>query len=241
MTRAMPGPDWEVHNSGYPSRLFTVVAFPPGKYELVEIASTEDWEEIDEPHPPPLARTNCGGHLTRRRVQMPFRIDAHEVTLLALPNGPADFDDLSALGMAATDGHVRERVGSWFPAVQRAGRARFRELVARQREPHDGYDVYPACDHKLAVVRNSGTPVQWEKAPATESGGGTERYRPGFAIGSVHATGFGGGCVRPWAYHLMLSDPSELSAGAHAVGAWLVANDLAGEVDLVLSGIPTAL
>jgi len=237
----MPGPEWQVHHSGHPSRLFTVFAFPPGRYELVEVASTEDWDEVDAEHRPPLARTDCSGHLDRRRVRMPFRIDPGKLTLLALDSGPVGFDDLTALRIAAGDTLVRERVGSWYPSVDRARGARFRELVASQREPRDGYDVYPSCDHKTAVVRNVGTPVQWEKFPETGSASGTEYYRPVFGIGSVHATGFGGGCVRPWAYHLMLTDSSQLSAGTQAVGAWLVENDLAGEVDLVMSGIPVLL
>src|SRR5207344_3397314 len=46
MTREMPGPEWQIHDSGHPSLLFTAFAFPPGRYAIVELASTEDWEEL---------------------------------------------------------------------------------------------------------------------------------------------------------------------------------------------------
>jgi len=142
------------------------------------------------------------------------------------------------LHMAAGDALIQERVGSWYPAIDRARKARFRELVAQQREPHDGYDVYPACDHKTAVVRMTGQPAQWETSLETPGTGRAHRYRPGFAIPSMHATGFGGGCVRPWAYHVMFSNAAELPSAVEHVGRWLVENDVAGEVDLVISAMP---
>ena len=241
MAREMPGPEWEMENSGYPSHLFTVFAFPPGHYEIVEIASTEAWEELEGEPPPPRAVTHCDGRLKRQRVQMPFRIDRGQVTLIGVPNGPASFDNLTTFRLPTHFELIRERVGSWFPSIARASHARFRELAASQRQPRNGYDVYPACNHKTAVVRNTGTQADWERGLDSGMGRHGPYGRPIFGIPSVHATGFGRGCVRKWAYHLMLTDALEVPAGIEAVGAWLVEQDIAGEVDLMVTGIPRVL
>jgi hypothetical protein len=237
MTRAMPGPYWQVHDSGHASRLFTALTFPPGEYELVEYATGESWEPVDEPRPPLLARTECG-KLERHAVRFPFRIVPNQVTLLALPNGQPTFDDLTAISVASNDELIRSTIGWLYPSIDRARQAAFVELVARQRQPREGYDVYPACNGHTAVVRESGTPAPWETLAPEAAVADAHHYRPGFGIRSLHATGFGAGCVRRGSYVLMLSDATELDAAIRAVGDWLVNANTAGEVDLVITGIP---
>lgn len=52
----------------------------------------------------------------------------------------------------------------------------------------------------------------------------------------MHATGFGRGCVGPLAFVYLLTDPEELEPLSRALGEMMVAEDLAGEIDLVLTG-----
>jgi len=238
MKRSMPGPNWQVHATGRPSRLFTAITFPPGEYELVEYATSESWEPVPTPQPPPLARTKCDGKLDRHALRLRFRITAQKVTLLALPNGQVTFQDLKAIGAAGNDRPIRAAIGAWYPAIERARQAAFTELVARQRQPRGGYDVYPSCDGRTAVVRQTGAPATWETPATDASPAEPHHYRPSFGLRSVHATGFGAGCVRRASYFVMLSDPKELDAASRAIGDWLVQADLAGEIDLVVTGIP---
>jgi len=240
MKRAMPGPNWQVHRSGVPSRLFTAITFPPGAYELIDYATTESWEPVNGSLPP-MGHTKCDGKLDHHAVRLAFRIAPNQVALLALPNGPVTFEDLSAIGAAGNDQPIRGTVGAWYPAIERARQAAFAELVARQRQPRGGYDVYPSCDGRTAVVRQTGAPAPWETPATADTTADPHHYRPSFPIRSVHATGFGAGCVRPGSYVVMLSDVNELDAASRAVGDWLVKENVAGEIDLVVTPIPQNL
>ena len=240
MKRPMPGPNWQVHRTGSPSRLFTAVTFPPGEYELIDYATSESFEPVNTPAPPPLARTKCD-KLDHHAVRFKFRITPNQVTLLALPHGPVTFQDLTAIGAASNDEPIRSTIGAWYPAIDRARHAAFVELVARQRQPRGGYDVYPSCDGRTAVVRQTGAPAPWEAPATADTSAEPHHYRPSFPISSVHATGFGGGCVRPASYVVMLSDPRQLDAAVRVVGEWLVQGDLAGEIDLIVTPIPQNL
>jgi hypothetical protein len=169
------------------------------------------------------------------------------VALLALPQGQVSFEDLTAIGAASKDEPIRSTIGAWYPAIDRARRAAFVELVARQRQPRSGYDVYPACNGRTAVVRPTGTPAPWEAPPTGNAAAPGDASvdphlsRPSFPIRSVHATGFGAGCVRAASYVVMLSDPQELDAASRTLGDWLVREDVAGEIDLVVIPIPQNL
>jgi hypothetical protein len=57
----------------------------------------------------------------------------------------------------------------------------------------------------------------------------------------VHATGFGSGCVTPLAFVYLLTDPKELEPLARELGQMMAAEDLAGEIDLVLTAPVEAL
>ncbi len=136
---------------------------------------------------------------------------------------------------------MRAAVSSWLPFVQAAGKARFHELTLAQRQLRSGYEVYPSCDHKTAVVRHRGKPFPWYADPDDASLRDGFRYRARPPVGSVHATGFGAGCVFGLSFVVMMSDRRELEQAVRAVGEFLVHEDLAGEIDLVVSGVPTPL
>ena len=246
MKRSMPGPNWQVHRTGAPSRLFTAITVPPGEYELIDYATSDSFEPVNTPAPPPLARTKCD-KLDHHAVHLKFVVVANQVTLLALPHGQVTFQDLDAIAAASNDAPIRSTIGTWYPAIDGARKAAFVELVARQRQPRGGYDVYPACNGRTAVVRQTGTPAAWEAPAAGDASAPDDAsrdphlYRPSFPIRSVHATGFGAGCVRPASYVVMLSDPQELDAASRTLGDWLVREDLAGEIDLVVTPIPQNL
>ena len=89
-----------------------------------------------------------------------------------------------------------------------------------------------------AVVRSAGTPLEWDSGLPDDPAERRRLLRPGFPIRSVHATGFRRGCVRPVGYSLMISDPNELEPAVRAVGEWMVREDRAGEIDIVVSAIP---
>jgi hypothetical protein len=134
--------------------------------------------------------------------------------------------------------YVTSTVGPWLPAVRRAGTAMHRELAERQRQPRAGYDLYPSCDGKVAVVRRAGTPFDWYARPHDEAARRAfrGRARPPIPARSVQATGFGNGCVKELAFVYLLTDAAELEPLARALGEMMAEQDLAGEIDLVLTG-----
>jgi hypothetical protein len=241
ITRRVPDAAWEVLPGGSVATVFTAVAMPPGRYTLVGQASSDDWEVLSRRSGDGarLARTNCDGKLEPQPLRLAFRIEAGQVTLLSLPRGTVGFEELRKLGSAADDPYVMVAAGSWFPEVRRARDRTRRTLSARQRQPRDGYDVYPSCDGMTSVVRTTGAPVPWDAS--LEVIVGERRFRPPVLTTSLHATGFGRGCVRRYAFVLLISDAKELDAAVEAAGAWLVAGDRAGEIAILVTAVPVPL
>jgi hypothetical protein len=158
------------------------------------------------------------------------------VTLLAAPEGPVGFEELRALGAAADDPYVVLAAQSWFPDVRQARNAMRSALAARQRQPRDGYDVYPSCDGVTAVVRTMGTPVPWDAS--LEPSARQKRVRLPVLTESLNATGYGRGCVRRFALVLLITDESARDAAVEAAGTWLVARNHAGEIDVLVAEVP---
>ena len=238
MTRRVPDAPWELREGNDVATLFTAVAMPAGHYTLVAQAWSDDWEvlsrrSVDGER---LARTDCDTNLRSESLRLPFRIESGRVTLLALPKGTVGFEELGKLGAAADDPYVVLSARSWFGDVRRARDATRAALAARQRQPRDGYDIYPACDGMTSVVRSTGTPVPWDRSLEVRTS--ERRFRPPILTRALHATGFGRGCVRRFAYVLLISDPKALDAALEAAGAWLVREDLAGEIGIVVTMLP---
>jgi hypothetical protein len=158
------------------------------------------------------------------------------VTLLAVPDGSVGFEELRALGAAADDPFVVLAAGSWFSDVRKARSAMRATLAARQRQPRDGYDVYPACDGVTAVVRTTGAPVPWDTS--LEPHARQTRVRLPILTQSLNATGYGRGCVRRFALVLLITDETARDAAVEAAGAWLVAKNYAGEIDVLVTKLP---
>jgi hypothetical protein len=158
------------------------------------------------------------------------------VTLLAVPDGSGGFEELRALGAAADDPFVVLAAGSWFSDVRKARSAMRATLAARQRQPRDGYDVYPACDGVTAVVRTTGAPVPWDTS--LEPHARQTRVRLPILTQSLNATGYGRGCVRRFALVLLITDETARDAAVEAAGAWLVAKNYAGEIDVLVTKLP---
>ena len=239
MTRDLPNGVWRIQTSGRRSTLLSALALPPGRYEIVRYASA-DWRPLDVDSGPALGKTDCDGALDWHAARLRFRVDAGKLTLLALPKGPVTFDDLNAMLPAPNDPLVYRTSSSWFPAIKQARKDVKAELAVRRRQPRAGYEFYPDCDGKTAIVRTSGTPFDWYSDPNDDAKREEFRHRARVPIRSVHATGFGAGCVRGLAFVLFLSDAAEVDAATSAVGEWLEREDLAGEVDLVVSPIPVS-
>ena len=238
MTRRVPDAAWEVPDGRDIATVFTAVAIPPGRYTLVGQLWSDDWEVLSRRSGDGarLARTDCDGDLHHRDLRLPFRIEAGKVTLLAVPEGPVGFEELRALGAAADDPFVVLAARSWFGDVRRARNATRAALAARQRQPREGYDVYPSCDGITAVVRTTGTPVPWDASldPVARQ----RRVRLPVLTQSLNATGYGRGCVRRFALVLLITDESARDAAVEAAGNWLVAKNYAGEIDVLVTELP---
>lgn len=240
MTRETPSASWYVQNSGYPSQLATVIALPPGRYTVVSHATTDDWGELEGESGAARGETDCSSP-DARTISLPFRIEPEQLTLLALPTGAMNFDDLRRLSLALHEPTTKAALASWLPAITSSARARHLALAAKLRERRDGYDVYRNCDGKVAVVRNEGTPFAWYENWDDEPERERFRARARPPAASVHATGFGGGCVLEMAFHVMLSNPAELEHAADAAGSFLVRENLRGEIDLYVRPVPVLL
>jgi hypothetical protein len=238
MTRRVPDAAWEVPDGRAIATVFTALAVPPGRYTLVGQVWSDDWEVLPRRSGDGarLARTNCDGALHRQKLRLPFRIEAGQVTLLAVPEGTVGFDELRALGAAADDPFVVLAARSWFPDVRQARNATRAALAARQRQPRDGYDVYPSCDGVTAVVRTTGTPVPWDGS--LEHDARERRVRLPILTESLNATGYGRGCVRRFALVLLITDENAHDAAVNAAGAWLAAKNYAGEIDVLVTEFP---
>jgi hypothetical protein len=238
MTRAVPNHPHRRWSSGEIEPLLTVIALPPGRYTLTGYATSDDFDELETPEGP-RARTDCEDPTTRS-VHFPLRIEPGRLTLLDLPAAKLDFTALRTMASALQNPHVARSVGSWLPELRRTGSARHRELADQQRQRREGYDLYPRCDGKVAIVRRTGTPFAWYERPDDEEArrrfGARARAYAADTTRSTHATGFGRGCVAPLAFIYLLTDPAELEPLARSLGKMMVAEDLAGEIDLVLTG-----
>jgi hypothetical protein len=243
MTRALPNHLHRRWSSGALEALLTVVALPAGRYTLTAYATSDDFDELATADGP-RARTDCSS-VTTHAVRFPLRVETGRLTLLDLPGAKVDFPALRTMASALHNPHVASAVASWLPAVRRTGSARHRELAEQQRQRRDGYDLYPHCDGKIAIVRRSGKPFDWYDRPHDEAARRSFRamartHAPSLAR-SVHATGFGSGCVTPLAFVYLLTDPKELEPLARELGQMMAAEDLAGEIDLVLTAPVEAL
>jgi hypothetical protein len=236
MTRDLPNEPWR--SRGEPPSVVTVLALPPGRYTLTEYSTSAEWDELDPSTDPPQVHTDCDASLTRRKTRLPLRIEPGKLTILDLQGGEVTFDTLRRMSSALHRVPERSALASWAHAVRHVGSAMHRELAARRRKPQNGYDLYPDCDGKLAVVRTAGKPFDWYARP--DDGAARERFRmkarASVSADSVVATGFGNGCVKALALVYLLTDQRQLEPLARALGEMMVAEDLAGEIDLVLTG-----
>ncbi len=241
MTRETPSASWYVQNSGYPSQLATVIALPPGRYAVVSHTTTEDWGERERERGAARGETDCSSPDAPRTLSLPFRIEPAQLTLLALPTGAMNFDDLRRLSAALHEPTTKAALASWLPAIASTARQRHVALAAKHRERRDGYDVYQNCDGRVAIVHNEGAPFawyeNWDDKPERERF--RARARP--PVDSVHATGFGSGCVLDLAFHVLLSNRAELGRAMDAAGAFLVRENLFGEIDLQVTPVPVHL
>jgi len=237
----VPDAGWAIQDSGRPALLLTVLPLRPGKYQVTSLAEADSWDE-QHGSGPAFGYTGCRSRsLDNRKAEISFEIKEGEVTLLRVPSGDMEFQDLDVVELALLNQYVQESVADWFPDIRRAAKARHQALVARQREPRDGYDVYRNCDRKTAVVRTSGKPFPFVLDPESELAREEFRGRAlaGFRSGrSVHASGFGGACTGGYSFNVYMSDPSELEAAIRELGGWLVKEDLQGEIDISIEGVP---
>jgi hypothetical protein len=238
MTRAVPNHPHQRTSPGGVESLLAVIALPPGRYTLTAYATSDDFDELDTPDGT-RSQTDCSD-VTTHSVRFPLRIEPGRLTLIDLPAAKLDFPALRTMAAALRNPHVASAVGSWLPEVHRTGSARHRELAERQRQPRDGYDLYPRCDGKVAIVRRKGKPFDWYDRPYDDEArrrfGVRARAYAAPEARSLHATGFGRGCVAPLAFVYLLTDPAELEPLSRSLGKMMVAEDLAGEIDLVLTG-----
>lgn len=239
--RFVPDAGWEIQNSGRASVLMTALPLEPGHYRVTALFEADSWRETDDGGPA-YGYTGCRNRgLDERRVDIPFAVEKDRITLLAVPEGPLDFVGLDRARLAMGDPSVTDAIGGWFAAIRDAIRARHAELVASRREAHEGYDVYRDCDGKTAVVRTTGSPFPFVADP--DNAGLRDEFRgralAGFRrVHSVHAHGFGAACTGGYSFAVMMYDASELERAIEGVGAWLVQNDLRGEIDIIIAGIP---
>jgi hypothetical protein len=236
MTRPTPHAPWKPYTNGV--TLLLVEAMTPGHYSLRGYSTGGDVDYHHAATGELLATTDCAQEPTFHDAYVPFEIRRGEIRLLALPGGPPSLDDISGLRSALGQPYVRDPAASWLPAIEDAATTAHRELVAAQRQPHDGYDVYPDCDHTTAVVRTTGTPFAFVQAYTAEARDSFRARAMGVAPRSRHADGFGGGCAtgqRGWVIYM--TNASEVDEARRKIGEWLVREDLAGEVDLMVTSV----
>ena len=59
----------------------------------------------------------------QRKAEISFEIKEGEVTLLRVPGGDMEFQDLDVVELALLNQFVQESVADWFPDIRRAMRA----------------------------------------------------------------------------------------------------------------------
>jgi hypothetical protein len=241
MARAVPDRPWWVQDAASGALLVTVIAMPPGRYELVGYAEAKGWQEGADEKGRAIGMTNCPHRwrLDRHPVQLPFEVRPGEVALLHVPTGtpPAPFlRQTRWIFDQIYDPEARDLVQSWKPAILRAEEESRVAFLSRIRQARDGYDVYPLCNGRsmAGVVRTEGTPFSWYgnyKRDVVES------FRSRVPVSGTAATGFGGGCVeKRGAFHIYLVGQDELDAAVRSAGEWLARENLQGEVDVTVTG-----
>jgi hypothetical protein len=241
MSRAVPDRPWWVQSSASGALLVTVIAMPPGRYELVRYAEAKGWQEGTDEHGRATGWTNCSHRwrLDRHEMQLPFEIRPGEVALLTVPGGePQDWvlRQMRSLIDEIYASDVRDLIKSWKPAILSAEEQFHRTFLSTIKQPRDGYDVYPRCTgpKMTAVVRAQGVPFPWYGNYKPEV---TEPFRAGVPVSGSAGTGFGGGCVeKRGAFHVYLARDDELEPTVRAAGEWLAHQDLQGEIDVIVTG-----
>jgi hypothetical protein len=233
-----PDAAWNLRNSGQASTAMTAVALAPGRYRVVRYHTVDEWADLKSETGALIGYSNCRRRkLQAHAVEFAFDVTAQEVTLLAIPGGAVDFQDLNLAHAAMGSLYVEEAIGSWFPQIRQSLAEARTALIARRRESRNGYDVYHDCDFKTAVVRTTGTPFPFYADPDDAALRDAFRARgmAGFAnVRSVHASGFGGGCVERFSFVVLMDDAAELPTAVQGVGEWLVREDLKGEIDIAI-------
>lgn len=242
MVRAVPDHPWLIQNSASGAVLVTVIALPPGHYELVGYAAAKGWQEGTDENGRPIGRTNCSHRwrLDRHELQLPFEVHPGEVALMTVPGGPPHdwvLRQMRSMLDSVYAPDVREVIQSWKPAILHAEEEFHRAFLATIKQPRDGYDVYPGCSRpKLtAVVRGEGTPFPWYgnyKPPTIEA------FRRRVALAAVpQGTGFGVSCVETrGAFHIYLKTDDQLEPSVRAAGDWMARENLQGEIDISVTG-----
>jgi hypothetical protein len=235
MTRSLPDFWWGVQDSAAGATLLTVLGTPPGRYTIVGYREADGWDTAHTTTGSLVGHTNCSHRsLASRQVHVELDVRAGEVALAALPRGEVGFSELTSILFAKTDPWVGATAGTWLPSIDRAATDKHASLVSAQRQPRTGYAVYPSCDGETAVVRENGTPMP----PAREARDLVLSHVG--QVRSLHAHGIGAGCVlRRATVVVVLWDPLELDRAVTALGEWLVRDNLAGEVDVMLSAEPS--
>jgi len=242
MARAVPDRPWWIENSGYPSLMVTVIAMPPGRYELVGYAEAKGWQEDTDENGRALGRTNCPHRwrLDDHQVQLPFEVRSGEVALLRLPAagwpGWHWKSTRSSLdSVYAPD--VRANLQSWKAAIIRAQDEAYAAFLSSIKQTREGYDLYPRCagPSMTAVVRAEGTPFPWYGNYKKEV---IEPFRRRVPVGGIpDSTGFGVSCVdKRGAFHINLIREDDLERSTRSVGDWLARENLQGEVDITVTG-----
>jgi hypothetical protein len=241
MTRPLASDRFRVTTPTHPATLLTTLTMPPGRYTVVAYETTDEFDDLGSDRGGPVRSADCSSGVQTRRVALPFRVEAGRMTFLHLPTGRIDFPTLALTHAAERDPFVSARFASWLPGM-RTERARLRRTLAeRRKSPRDGYDVYPNCDGRTAVVRKAGTPFDWYRQPGNDAARRQFRHRAAIPLKSVHATGFGHGCVESLAFVFILSDGSAMEDAVRAIGEFMKREDLAGEIDLVVMPVSLPL
>lgn len=240
MVRSVPDVHWHVR-SYTDTTLLMVLAMPPGRYSITDYAVARHSKHPGADFGVESSEyTDCpNAELAHHAVRLPFEVKPGALTILDLPKGAADFDTLENLHLAKEDSLERTVVAGWLPLLERAETTTRAALLEGQRQQRGGYDVYPDCNHAMAVVRTTGTPFSYYADPMQESLRNAFKAQalPHVSAPSLTKVDFFGGCTRP-AMFVYILDPKDRNTLASKIGEWLVHDDLQGEVDVVVETAP---
>jgi hypothetical protein len=233
MRRQVPDSPWRARN-GY----HLVIAMPPGHYELLGYETSDTFGEVALDHHVVAHRTKCSASKrTWHDAPHAFDVAAGALTLVDLKHGAPDFWSLMFLWSGADEPmHQELGVETWRAQINEASKATRAELLAKRRQVRDGYDVYPDCEGRVAVVHDSGMPsasheVEDRQKLRIDVGNAVSRAKV-----HIYGGGFGRGCVLTSAPLVMLADAANLDAAVESLGCWMVKADLQLEVDLQIIG-----